>query len=973
MRTKIKAKYSAVLLVVALFALAVGLFLFGGGNATSASAATMPKYTMTFAYTHYYTYNTGKSVDGSASGTTSATVKGNSGSNVTVKYYLYGSSTSGEAVLPMGGAVTERNITISMDGKWQTRGLSVTNSAGTSMGSSYNGTLSLSNLADDTYTLTSNMTGSGWNPNGRAYAYYSMTATSMFVIDSSAPTISGASTSTTGKFTNSAFTVSASDSVSGVENLYMKAPNSSSYTAVGTSRTVTAGSVNGLYSFYAKDKAGNTSSTYYVYYDTSLPTITLKNASGSTVSGDYVNSAFSCTASDTGGGVNYMQYKTPSQTSWTSYTSGTTIASSAANGLYQFRAVDKAGNISATRLVTKDTTKPSGTIYGENTAVSSGSSTKASYIRFTASDANSGVNKIYVKKPNTSAYTTYTEGTQFTVNGTYSFYCTDKAGNTSTTYTATLDNTAPVLSCNQTTFYETTAYDFTVRATDATSTVTLYYKTPLMTEYAAASNGSYSVVTTDSDGRYYFYAQDAVGNRSEMKWVELKVAIPTATIERDNSTNHYRITWDGASTGRLNDNPYTKGTWITQEGEYTFVITSTSNRSNTYHFTIAHGFVAVQTVEPTCTEKGYTVYKCLTCDVSYNSDYVDAHGHSYDEQLIGETCLEGAHYLYTCSVCGHQYKSEYLTTGGHKLDKTIVKATCTDRGYTVYRCTVCDHTYRDDYTAALGHNFSITVLEPTCTEGGHTTYACKRCDYEYIADYTPANGHNYEETVVEATCTERGYKLHKCSACDDEYKTDETFALGHYYTERTQEVTCTQNGCILHTCTRCGFEYETNVTKALGHKYVSEVTMPATCTDDGNRHFLCARCGDQYDTAIPAFGHNYEITDVKTDGGVTVRTYSCSICGHSYTQDLGDQYEEVSNYVEYLFRQYAPYMWWVFLAVAGVWSIAMGIAIVVANKNEDKQKAKKMLVNYVIGLVVIAVILIACPYLVRGIAALIAG
>lgn len=277
------------------------------------------------------------------------------------------------------------------------------------------------------------------------------------------------------------------------------------------------------------------------------------------------------------------------------------------------------------------------------------------------------------------------------------------------------------------------------------------------------------------------------------------------------------------------------------------------------------------------------------------------------------------------------------------------------------------------YTVALGHNFSITVLEPTCTEGGHTTYSCKRCDYEYIADYTPANGHNYEETVVEATCTERGYKLHKCSACDDEYKTDETFALGHYYTERTQEVTCTQNGCILHTCTRCGCEYETNVTKALGHKYVSEVTMPATCTDDGNRHYLCARCGDQYDTAIPAFGHNYEITDVKTDGGVTVRTYSCSICGHSYTQDLGDQYEEVSNYVEYLFRQYAPYMWWVFLAVAGVWSIAMGVAIVVANKNEDKQKAKKMLVNYVIGLVVIAVILITCPYLVRGIAALIAG
>lgn len=77
--------------------------------------------------------------------------------------------------------------------------------------------------------------------------------------------------------------------------------------------------------------------------------------------------------------------------------------------------------------------------------------------------------------------------------------------------------------------------------------------------------------------------------------------------------------------------------------------------------------------------------------------------------------------------------------------------------------------------------------------------------------------------------------------------------------------------------------------------------------------------------------------------------------------------------MEYLFRQYSPYMWWVFLAVAGVWSIAMGVFYAIARKNDDKEKARKMIKNYVIGLVVIAAILLACPYLVRGIAALIAG
>lgn len=44
---------------------------------------------------------------------------------------------------------------------------------------------------------------------------------------------------------------------------------------------------------------------------------------------------------------------------------------------------------------------------------------------------------------------------------------------------------------------------------------------------------------------------------------------------------------------------------------------------------------------------------------------------------------------------------------------------------------------------------------------------------------------------------------------------------------------------------------------------------------------------------------------------------------------------------------------------------------IIANKNEDKVKAKKMLVNYGIGLIVIFAIVVACPYLVKGIAALV--
>ena len=51
----------------------------------------------------------------------------------------------------------------------------------------------------------------------------------------------------------------------------------------------------------------------------------------------------------------------------------------------------------------------------------------------------------------------------------------------------------------------------------------------------------------------------------------------------------------------------------------------------------------------------------------------------------------------------------------------------------------------------------------------------------------------------------------------------------------------------------------------------------------------------------------------------------------------------------------------------------MGVFFAIAQKNEEKEKARKMIKNYVIGLVVIFAILVACPYLIKGISELIVG
>lgn len=940
---KTKQKGIAKWLCLAVFALCISLCL-AMATTNTAYAATTPKYTLAYDYTHYYNYNTSKSADGSGTGVLSASVKGDNGSMTTVKFYIYGSSTSGTANLTKGGAIASNSLTITLDASIQGYSMSVTNSSGTTVGSQSGKNYSLSNLSDGTYNFTCSLRGAGWNPNARAYAWYSMDVSSSFVVDTTAPTINGASTSSTGKYTNASTYISVSDSGSGAEALYMKAPGSSYYSNVGTSTTVSSTATNGLYYFYAKDKAGNTSSTYYLYLDTSKPTGTIKNSSGTAISG-YTNGAFSYTATDTGSGVSYLQYKKPGSSSWLSYTSGTTIASTATNGQYQFRAVDKAGNVSDTQtiyldsaaptgtiknssgtaisgytggafsytatdtgsgvsylqyktpgssswttyssgttisaratnglyqfravdnagntsavssiyldtaiptgkitdsngttvttttnkafkytasdglsgiaymqykkpnstvwetyaagtliqttdtngiyrfrafdnagnesetvMICLDTVKPTGTLYGGTSTVASGGKTNANYVKFVPSDSMSGIKSIYVQTPSSSGYESYTSGSQLAEEGTYSFYCTDAAGNFSMIYTVILDKSAPILGCLQTEFYSTYGLGFTVSASDDSGSVKLYYKTPSSSSYVLAGTSSYSTTLESENGKYYFYAVDDLGNRSQTYWIDLQIVYPDPTIEHSGTDNSVCITWTNGNTATLNGDDYTKGTWIKTEGSYTVTVTNEYGLSTTKTFSITHNYVIVQIVEPTCTTKGYSVFKCTSC--------------------------------------GDEYE------GNVKL--------------------------------AFGHNYDVETIEATCT-----TYGCIK---------------------------------HTCLNCGDTYETDVRTALGHKYTETTKEATCTEDGGQLHTCTVCGYEYLTDTVKATGHDYTTRVVREPHCETAGERIFHCEKCGDEYYTEIPATGHNFELTESSVVDGENIRTYVCTNCRSGYHAEYG--------------------------------------------------------------------------------------
>ena len=259
------------------------------------------------------------------------------------------------------------------------------------------------------------------------------------------------------------------------------------------------------------------------------------------------------------------------------------------------------------------------------------------------------------------------------------------------------------------------------------------------------------------------------------------------------------------------------------------------------------------------------------------------------------------------------------------------------------------------------------------------TWITQEGSYEFIITdgegqstrYPFTIAHYYTTAIVPATCSERGYTRHTCKQCGHFYDTDSTPILGHKYIESTVYASCTTEGGIKHTCTVCDYSYLTDIVYASGHSHTSTVLKEATCTANGQRHEKCDFCNDEETVTIPALGHNYLIIEVTKVGKTTQRKLQCSNCGSTYTENLGNQYEKVGSYMELIFNTYRPYMVLVFVGTAGVWSIFIGISYIIAKKNEEKEKAKRMLVNYIVGLIAIFSILVACPYLIRGITALV--
>jgi len=261
---------------------------------------------------------------------------------------------------------------------------------------------------------------------------------------------------------------------------------------------------------------------------------------------------------------------------------------------------------------------------------------------------------------------------------------------------------------------------------------------------------------------------------------------------------------------------------------------------------------------------------------SYSSNFRDVSSettssltYTYDDYFQGNYT-----YLKTTAVTHtHSYTSSVTTA-----------ATCTTDGVMTYTCT-CGNSYTESIPAT-GHDYEAVVTAPTCTEKGYTTYTCKNCGESYTADETEATGHSY---YVISWNWEADYSgatvIIGCNNCDY-YDTEGIYS--QYITTSTESATCTEDGEIVYTAVKYWLITLTDTQKvvipATGHDYEAVVTEP-TCTEGGYTTYTCSVCGETYTAdETEATGHSYTVV-WSWDGGLASATFTCSNCNETQTVD----------------------------------------------------------------------------------------
>ncbi len=362
---------------------------------------------------------------------------------------------------------------------------------------------------------------------------------------------------------------------------------------------------------------------------------------------------------------------------------------------------------------------------------------------------------------------------------------------------------------------------------------------------ASHSDGSDATSYTETVGDYtltlsnmskvYKGARDAKGNSALKLGTSSVAATFTFTVPDDVTEVIICVAKYKSNTSKIlvNGKNYTL-TKNSDAGEYDEISVDTTNTKTVSFETVSGGcrcmintikFITIQvcehtgvtseTIAPTCTEAGYTLYTG-TCGHSWTvADGEGATGHELTAVEGKEaTCSENgiiAHY--NCENCGKNYTDETATeeianvvinkvdhTPAEAVQENVQNATCTEDGSyeSVVYCYVCNEELsREAKTIeALDHNFVDGVCDregcgvSQCTEhvredgayvheGEEHYQICDNCSVEFNRGTC-----SWDEGKVttESTCVTTGVMTYTCGTCNGT-KTEEIATGEHNYVD----------------------------------------------------------------------------------------------------------------------------------------------------------------------------------------------
>ena len=197
-------------------------------------------------------------------------------------------------------------------------------------------------------------------------------------------------------------------------------------------------------------------------------------------------------------------------------------------------------------------------------------------------------------------------------------------------------------------------------------------------------------------------------------------------------------------------------------------------------------------------------------------------------------------------------------------DRSVVPekaSTCKEKGWDAYEmCNTCGKIFTEDGQIPYRELADHTGGTATCTQKA----VCTECGQPYgnYLDHSYTAETKNEETMKTAgTCKEEAVYYYSCSMCGKiEYEDSHTFYgdrdaskhTGGTEVRNLAEATCSEKGYTGDTyCTGCNKLLETGKElAALGHDYKVTVTKQPTTTEEGVRTYTCTRCGHSYTESI---------------------------------------------------------------------------------------------------------------------------